>query len=410
MTKSPQDDRPGLAMIVNVLAPYRINLHSLIAAGIPELKLHTLVTHGPADFDWDMTVPKSINASYFGAKGDSPLASTFHRPLYEWRKGGRLINYIRSNNIAAVITLGYRYISYLRTIHYCHQSGLPLFVHNDSNIQGDRSMSAAKSWAKKQVYGWWLRRSSGVMSMGEYGDQFFIRYGADSKRIYRVPLTPNFENFSEVDLQQLRRFCADFGLVPDRQRFVFSGRLVHLKRVDLIVDAFAAIAAERPDWDLLIVGDGELGDELRRRVPDALRSRVVWTGFLDREETALAYHAADVLVLASNREPWSLVVLEAMAAGLVVVSSDIVGAAHELITDGVSGRLFSVDSLAELVRALLDVSDLGATSRYKRNSILALKQWREKTDPVSEVRRAFIDCGVLSVQRQDVDAGLSVFE
>ena len=76
-----------------------------------------------------------------------------------------------------------------------------------------------------------------------------------------------------------------------------------------------------PNWDLLLVGDGVLRDELASRVPDRLRW-VVWTGFVDGGDTATAYHAADICVLPSDMEPWALVVQEAMAAGLAVVSSD----------------------------------------------------------------------------------------
>ena len=77
MANATHDARPGLAMIANVMAPYRLNLHKLVAAGIPELKLHTLITHGPADFDWNMAVPEAIHVSHFGAAGDSPTAGTF---------------------------------------------------------------------------------------------------------------------------------------------------------------------------------------------------------------------------------------------------------------------------------------------------------------------------------------------
>ncbi len=103
------------------LTPYRVHLHKLIAEGIPELKLHTLVTHGPADFDWIAASPE-IHPKFFGSKDDSPRAGTFRRPLSEWRKGGQLIAYLQQNDVRAVIMMGYRYISYLRTIRYCGAS------------------------------------------------------------------------------------------------------------------------------------------------------------------------------------------------------------------------------------------------------------------------------------------------
>jgi glycosyltransferase involved in cell wall biosynthesis len=164
----------------------------------------------------------------------------------------------------------------------------------------------------------------------------------------------------------------------------------------LLIDAFVAIAAERPDWDLLIVGHGPLSDELRRRVPEPLRPRLVWAGFLDGAENALAFHAADVLVLPSDQEPWALVIQEGMAAGLVVVASDIVGAAHELVEDRVSGRFFASGNLGQLIEAIRDVTDPAAFPQFNEQSHKAMARYRQNVQPVSEIRRALRDAGVLT--------------
>ena len=126
---------------------------------------------------------------------------------------------------------------------------------------------------------------------------------------------------------------------------------------------------------------------------------MIWTGFLDRAEPALAYHAADVLVLPSDREAWSLVVQEAMSAGLVVVSSDVPGASHDLIQDGTSGRIFHKGSLADLRAALLQVSDNESLQRFKESSRAALEEWKMRSEPVAEIRRALADYGVLDVRK-----------
>ncbi len=393
--EAADDRRPGLAVISNTITPYRVNLHRLIAAGIPELKLHTLTTHGDADFKWAVDVPENIHPRYFNRRGDSPLASTWRAPVWEWRKGGRLIDYLRANDVRAVICQGYRYISYLRVIRYCHRHGIPLFMRNDSNIHNERHLPAFKQWVKTRIYRWWMPRVSGVMSMGGCGDEFFLKYGARPERIYRVPYTPDYAYFAAVDADRLSGFRRKIGLRDDRKYVLFCGRLVRVKRVDLLIDAFAAIAAQRPEWDLLIVGDGILGDPLRRRVPEHLRQRVVWTGFLETEESVLAYHAADVLALPSDLEPWALVVQEAMAAGLVVVASDVVGAARELIEDRSGGRMFPAGDLVALRQALLDVTQTDATNQYQSRSRTALSAWRERVNPVEEIRRAMTDFGVL---------------
>lgn len=386
---------PGLAIITNCLTPYRIHLHELVVAGIPELKLHSLVTHGDADFQWAMHVPQAISVTHFGRAGDSPLAGALHAPLHEWRKGGRLIHYLRENNIRAVICNNYRYLSYLRVIRHCHRAGVPLFVNNDSNIRGDRQLPPIKSWFKRRVYDWWLNRVSGVMPMGELGDQFFIEYGANPRRFYRLPYTPDYDAFAQPDLDGLQRFRQKYGLCKERRYLLFSGRLVPVKRVDLLVDAFARLADDRPNWDMLISGDGPLGNELRGRVPERLRTRVIWSGFLEQEALKSAYHAADVLVVPSDREPWAVVVQEAMAAGLTVVASDSVGAAQEMVQDKLSGRSFIKGDVNSLVDALRDVTDLTQIDEYRRQSRLALDEYRSKVDPIQEIRRALSDVDIL---------------
>lgn len=388
-------EKAGLAIIANCLTPYRVNLHRLIAEGIPELQLHTLITHGPAEFDWTIDVPSSIHLSSFGAPSDSPHASSLHAPLKEWQKGGRLIGYLHEHNVRAVICNNYRYLSFLRVIRHCCRAGIPLFVNNDSNIRSELRLSPLRAWLKRRTYAWWLKRVSGVMPMGELGNKFFLKHGADPNSFYCVPYTPDYEAFITVDADRLNQFCGKYGLSQQRRHFLFSGRLVLVKRVDLLIDAFAAIGTLRPEWDLLIAGDGVLGDELRRRVPEGLQARVKWTGFLQQDELKLAYHSADVLLLPSDREPWGLVVQEAMAAGLAVIASDAVGAAHELITDGLAGRIFHVGSVQGLQQAMLEVSAPEHIDQLKSRAPVALASWRHRIDPVFEVRRALREHSVL---------------
>jgi glycosyltransferase involved in cell wall biosynthesis len=123
---------------------------------------------------------------------------------------------------------------------------------------------------------------------------------------------------------------------------------------------------------------------------------VTWTGFLDREEPALAYRAADVLVLPSDSEPWALVVQEAMASGLAVVASDVVASAHEIIEDGISGRIFPAGNRTELEKAIMQVTATDAIDTFKQRSQAAVVEWQEQVDPVAEIRRALVDVGALN--------------
>jgi glycosyltransferase involved in cell wall biosynthesis len=210
-----------------------------------------------------------------------------------------------------------------------------------------------------------------------------------------VPFEPDYESFASVTEGEVSSFRARHGVPAGRRHILYSGRLAAAKRVDLLLDAFAAIAARRPDWGLLVAGDGPLRRELAARVPPALAGRVLWPGFLEAEEIRVAYHAADLMVLPSDYEPWALVVIEAMAAGCPVISSDVVGASAELIEDGIDGRMFRSGDLASLTDALLHSTDPATLARYRAAIPPALASWRRRADPIEGVRAALRSVGVL---------------
>jgi glycosyltransferase involved in cell wall biosynthesis len=176
---------------------------------------------------------------------------------------------------------------------------------------------------------------------------------------------------------------------------MYSGRLVGTKRVDLLLRAFSEIAAHRPEWCLIIAGSGPLREQLSTIVGFELRRRVLWTGFLeDPADLAALYHCADALVTPSDYEPWGVVVTEAAAAGLALVASSVVGAAADVVDDGVNGRIFQRGDVNHLTGCLLDVTDPSRIDRMKAASRGVLARWRSASDPVRGLRNALASMGL----------------
>jgi glycosyltransferase involved in cell wall biosynthesis len=389
------DSRPCLVIVANTLTPYRINLHRLLAAEIPELQLLTLVTHGAADFQWQHEAPAEIHVTNFARRGEPAHGGMLVAPWADWKKGGTISQFLSTRHIAAVIFSGYGYPSHLRLIRYLARRGTPFFLRNDVNICIERLRSPWRRWIKGRFFHWAARHARGVMPMGTFGAAYFASYGFPAEKMYYVPYTPDYDWYAQRDESAVIALRARFGLDAARRRLLYSGRLHPVKRVDLLLDAFARIAVTRPKWDLMIVGSGPLEKELRTRLPAELRSRVTWTGFLEAGELRAAYHACDALVLPSMREAWGVVVQEALAAGRPVVASDVVGAARDLVEDGVNGRIFRCDDLNDLTAALEDVTDDRCIARYQAAASARLAAWRREVDVVSEVRRALRDAAAL---------------
>jgi glycosyltransferase involved in cell wall biosynthesis len=154
-----------------------------------------------------------------------------------------------------------------------------------------------------------------------------------------------------------------------------------VKRPDLAVRAFVEIAGLRPDWDLVMIGEGPLRHEVEAIIPEHLRPRIIWTGFLNNvTELAGLYANCDVLLLPSDHEPWGVVVVEAAAAGLAIIASDKVGANPELVHDGVNGAIFAAGNLRLLREALLTVTAAEKCDALKVRSRHAFREWSRLND------------------------------
>lgn len=389
------EDRPAIAIISNSHTPYRLHLHQRIAREIPQIRLWSVYTHELSNAPWNFAATEEIGPVMFGKGENADQQANPKFALREWRRGGRIVQWIKQNNVRFVLMMGYNDPGRMRIMRWCHRNKIPCWLFGDSNVLGDHP-AGAKAILKRAVVGRIISWCDGVLSCGTLGRDYFVRYGADPKRCFFFPYEPDYGLIQHLDQSKIDQTRQRFNLPTGRRRIVFSGRLTQVKRPDLLIDAFAAIAPRRPQWDLVMVGDGPLRDQLKARLPGELAARVFWTGFLD-DQAAVAslYRLSDVLVLPSDYEPWALVINEAAAAGIAIVSSHVVGAAAELVRDGVNGRLFQAGDLPSLTEALLDTTDPDKIDACKSASAGILADWRKRGDPVNGLRQALAAGGVI---------------
>jgi glycosyltransferase involved in cell wall biosynthesis len=144
---------------------------------------------------------------------------------------------------------------------------------------------------------------------------------------------------------------AEFGLAPDARLLVTVARLHHQKGYGDLLAAARAVTREFPDVRFLWVGDGDLREPLERENRAAgLQERIVLAGF--RPDLARFYRAADLFVFPTHFEGGaSFALVEAMASGAPVVSSDASGI-PEVVEDRVHGLLFPAKNSGALTAAI----------------------------------------------------------
>ncbi|PRX04414.1 UNVERIFIED_ORG: glycosyltransferase involved in cell wall biosynthesis [Actinomadura viridilutea] len=187
------------------------------------------------------------------------------------------------------------------------------------------------------------------------------------------------------------------GPSPRTDRVILAaGRLTRQKGFDLLLRAYAPLAAERPDWTLRIFGAGPMRDALRETIAErGLAGRVQLRG--RTRDLAGEMTRASVYVLPSRFEGMPMVVLEAMSKGLAVVAFDCPTGPGEMITSGRDGLVVPAEDVAALTAALRRVIEdaelrdrLGegaavTARRYALDRVGA--EWDRLLDDLSAVRR-----------------------
>jgi glycosyltransferase involved in cell wall biosynthesis len=172
-----------------------------------------------------------------------------------------------------------------------------------------------------------------------------------------------------IDLGRFRRDLADPTRIAEYRRGAGRvvgaiGRLVPQKAMHVLIDATPALLAADPALRVLIVGDGPLRAELEAQAARlGVAHAVRFAGY--QEDVVSAYAAMDVFVLPSRDEGFGLVFLEAMAVGVPVVGTRVIGS-EDAVDDGVTGLLVPyADSaaLAAAVRGILESPELARRLR-----------------------------------------------
>jgi glycosyltransferase involved in cell wall biosynthesis len=146
------------------------------------------------------------------------------------------------------------------------------------------------------------------------------------------------------------RLRAELGIPPDRFLLAWLGRMTEIKRADVLLRAFAQLGGIAPGADLLIVGDGPLRARLENLARQlGISASCHFTGF--RRDVGSIYAASDAVVLTSANEGTPVSVIEAQAAGLPVVSTD-VGGVRDIVADGRSGFVVPPEDVEATAAAL----------------------------------------------------------
>ncbi|MCB1688997.1 MAG: glycosyltransferase, exosortase A system-associated [Halioglobus sp.] len=207
---------------------------------------------------------------------------------------------------------------------------------------------------------WVLKRADEVTCICEGIRKDLVARGIPAQKITIVPNAVDASRFQPVgdrntEIEQRLQ-------LGGKKVIAFIGSFYAYEGLDLLVAAMPRLLAARPDIRLLLVGGGQVTEDIKQQIAQlGLQDAVIMTGRVPYEEVEAYYSVTDVLVYPRKSMRLTDLVtplkpLEAMAQKSMFLASD-VGGHKELVRDGITGTLFKADDLDDLVKSLLDLLD-----------------------------------------------------
>lgn len=353
--------------LTEIISPYRIPVFNEIVTILKEQFLVLFFGESEKRRQWKVYKEKIkfryevLHGILLQKKGSTPY---FFNPA--------LIHKLIKYSPDTIIIGGYHHFSSLLALLYAKFFHKRCILWCESNKNDQRFYHPLKEAFKR----WFVRNCTQYIVCGKASFEYLVSLGADVKKISIAPNAVDNDYFSQTcaryrETKEVFKVSKGY---PEKI-ILYVGRLIEQKGALDLLKSFQMLAREQSDLGLLLVGSGEEEKKYKDFCRENILKNVFFAGFVHQEELPLYYAIADIFVLPTHSDPWGLVLNEAMACGLPVISSNAAGAAQDLIISGVNGYIFKKGDIAELTNYLRDI-----LSDEHRRSKMGQASWRMIAD------------------------------
>lgn len=340
--------------LTNIASPYRVHFYDELAKSMDVTVLYTDRAEDTKDRSADWFVP-----------GDG-----IYRPVPLQHRIARLqgeslcpdvIGWLKKPYDAIVIC-GYSSPTAMLAMLWLRMKKIPFYMEVDGGLI--RQEGKGKFLFKKSL----VRMADFWLSSGRHTTDFLLHYGAEKDRVYSYPFSSVLEKdiLPAVPSAGEKQAAKDALGIPEKRMVLTVGQFIPRKGFDILMHAASALDK---GVGIYIVG-GEPTEAYRNLRETLGLENVHFVGFQKKEALARYYRAADLFVLPTREDIWGLVINEAMAFGLPVITTDRCVAGLELVEEGVNGGIVPVedpDALSREIREVLasNLENMGKKSLEK---------------------------------------------
>jgi glycosyltransferase involved in cell wall biosynthesis len=339
-----------MVLLTELISPYRIPVFNALASR-RDVDLHVMFLSetDPSQRQW-LIYKDEIRFSHEVLPSWQRRIGGYH---LLWNRGvSSSLGKIHPN---VIVCGGYSYPAFWQAAAWARRRKIPLVLWSESTKRDRRRQHKWVELAKRKF----IAHCRAYIVPGKASREYLEKLGVGDKPIFIAPNAVDIDRFASLagaartHADEIRRVEG----LPERY-FLYAGRITREKGVFDLLEAYARLSQERRSRvGLVFVGDGSARSRLMKRAKELDGGRVIFPGFVQRDDLAKYYALADALVLPTYSDPWGLVVNEAMASGLPIVVSNAAGCAADLVTHEWNGFVVRPREIGRLAVALGTLAD-----------------------------------------------------
>ncbi|HAX03388.1 MAG: hypothetical protein A2Y45_00495 [Tenericutes bacterium GWC2_34_14] len=328
------NEKKKILYISNIPTPYRVHFFNGVGNYYDLTVLFERSSAKDRDANWLKSNATSFHSKFMKGikvRNDKVISFSFFKYIF--------------NKFDLIIIGGYSTPTGILTIFFLKLFNKKFIINADGGfIKQDKSI---KEKIKRRL----ISSAEYWLSTGDMTTKYLVHYGANPLKIYKYSFSSidnnDFINLStRIDDKNNNR---EFLNLDDRKKILFVGQIIHRKGVDLIL----SIAYNLPDYDFIIVGGSP-----RKEDTDFINlnkiTNVNFINFMDKKMLTRYYRACDLFLLPTREDIWGLVINEAMANGIPVLTTNRCIAGIELLQSEFVISPHRTDSMISMIKNILN--------------------------------------------------------
>lgn len=317
----------------NVPSPYRVDFFNRLGEKLELTVLFEMRNASDRDKSWMTDAFKNFNGIFLnGIRTSADKAFCI-----------KVIQWLQKDKYRLIIISNYSTPTGMLAIEWLKLMRIPFVIEADGGFF--KGGTGGKERFKKHL----ISSARFWLSSGRKTTEYLVSYGAVQDSIYQFP----FSSITQSDIltrklyfNEKLKLRVQLGIKGEKVA-ITVGQFIYRKGFDILISAWMYM---KPEYTLLIIGGGELEPELAEMIRDNSLKNVYLLGFRRKEELYKYYLASDLFILPTREDIWGLVVNEAMACGLPVITTNKCIAGMELIEDNKNGFVIETENEADLYK------------------------------------------------------------